>query len=138
MKTPTHITLRSTFGMNSWVSGGCSEAVPVLAGSVLTLFPGHPHWHCGDTRYCRSTGRRSYRRRWAAALNQCRRHTPLLPVLHEDQICPYLLLFFTDLNRKSNAVAQKSSNKTSRYAPDCLLLLTELLQLDTCSFQKIP
>lgn len=49
------------------------------------------------------------------------------------------VLFFTDLNGKSNALGQKtSSNKTSRYAPGSLLLLTEYLQLETCSFRKIP
>lgn len=68
-------------------------------------------------------------------LNLCRRHASLLPILDED--APIFVVFFTDLNRKSNAVGQKSSsNKTSRYAPDSLLFLTEHLQMENMLFPK--
>lgn len=125
--------LGSAFAMNCWTSGECSEAVSVLAGSVLTLFPGHPREHQVPQEHREEISLQEM----GCCPEPLQKTCPFAAHPARGSYLPFVL-FFTNLNRKSNAVGQKSSsNKTSRYAPDSLLLLTERLHLETCSFQKI-
>lgn len=135
----TCIMFRSPFAMNCWMSGECWEAVSVLAvlcspsyldihtnteGALVTTGP-----QGGDL----TAGHGPLSRTRAKEMPVC------CPSCMRIRFALIIVLLFTDLNRKGNAVGlESSSNKTSRYALDSLLVLTECLQLETCSFQKIP
>lgn len=107
----------------------CSEAVSVLTASVSAC------WFCAHATLWASASalqehqeHRSTRRRRAAALNQCRRNAPLLPVLQEDQIYPY-----------PSGVFYWSEQKKQYCQPKILSLVRPLgvLQIAYCSLLSI-
>lgn len=115
----TCVMVRSRFAMGCWMSGKCSEALLI-----------HPWWLCAHPvpwTFCEHHVLEESREEISAQeIGCCRRNAPSLPFSHDHQIYSSCVMF-NDFKRISTVRQKSFPNKTSRYAPDSLLLLNKHL-----------